>query len=723
MPHNPQPPTQDITADPTEEAVSATTDSILAVNPKLDREAISKTLLFVWTAHKGQIRKSGEPYIIHPIAVAKMLAELQMDSSVVLAGLLHDVVEDTKHSKQEIAELFGNDVAEMVDAVTKIENIQKGSDRTAKTFQKFLTSISKHPQVIVIKLSDRLHNMRTIKYMKPDRREAIAKETLDFYAPLAHRLGLYSFKFELEDLAFKELHPQEYSEVENHLKQTIAEREEYINSIIFPLQIKMNLEQLECDIRGRSKHIYSIWEKMKNRNCKIDELYDIFAIRIIVEQIPDCYTVLGNVHNLYPPLSSRFKDYIATPKQNLYQSLHTVVVGPRGTLVEVQIRTRDMDEIAEHGLAAHWAYKFNSRKEDYENNLDWIDKITKMQNEIPESVEFLEFLYKNMTPDDCYAFTPNGRKITLQFGATILDFAFAVHTELGLRCAGARASDKILAIDSPVPIGETIQILKSDTQEPQENWLAMVKTPKAQLEIRRWLKKSVEDQAILLGKKIYLQELQKFKIPLENAPQDVFVCRNFSTMNVERFYRNLGKGEISLTDIADFLKPYSGDNTVWHRGLFNVFRSGDASSTDTPITIGYNERFLLDFANCCNPVPGDNIKGIFIAGKGIQIHKADCSELAKYPREQRLTIQWESNDIKSSIKFVLKINSVDRIGIAGEIFNCISEHNASIKKSVLESKGSELNCRIEIIAFRSAQIKNIIQSLNSLAGVRKVIRA
>jgi len=690
--------------------------SLIDINPGLDRELLIKVISFVLDAHKGQMRKSGDPYIVHPIAVAKILASLKMNSAIIATGLLHDVVEDTKYSIKEIQEKFGLEIAEMVDSVTKISNIQKGIDRTAQTFRKFLVYISKHPQVIAVKLADRLNNMYTLEYLRPEQQKSISQETLDFYAPLAHRLGLYTFKFELEDLAFKYLHPEEYDAIEKHLQLTQKEREEYIQSIIFPISIKMNLEQLNCDIKGRSKHIYSIYEKMKVRNCKIDELYDIFAIRITVKQISDCYTALGYVHNLWMPLYSRFKDYIAVPKPNLYQSLHTMIIGPHGKLVEVQIRTEDMDEIAERGMAAHWAYKFNLKKKDIEKNMDWVSKITKMQDDIPNSIEFLSFLHESFLPEDSYAWTPQGMKIALPMGATILDFAFAVHTDLGLHCVGARALDKVFGIDAVIPIGETIQVLQSDSQEPQETWLSIVKTQKAQTAIRSWLKKTIATQAELLGQKIWQRELLNLKIQKENIPPDSDICLAFKTQSIDSFYENLGKGDIPLKKILDFLHQYS-DYSSWAK-LKLLF----ASSEDTSISIGYDERFMLHYAPCCNPLPGNAVEGILKSGKGIEIHKVNCKVLNKIPQEQRLTLQWEQqNSSTRKFKCVLQIEATDRVAIEEDIFHIISKNNLLVKKTIFKSKEGRVEGRVDLLAFNPVQIKNVEQSLQTVAGVRKVV--
>jgi GTP pyrophosphokinase len=691
--------------------------SITDINPNLDRELLVKTVAFVVDAHEGQIRKSGEPYVIHPIEIAKILASLKLDTKVITAGLLHDVVEDTSHSMHEIKDVFGAEIAEMVDSVTKISDIQKG-ESTAKTFRKFLDFISKKPQVIVIKLADRLHNMRTLQFLKPEKQKSISKETLDFYAPLAHRLGLYEFKFELEDLAFKYLHPDEYAAIESHLKLTGKEREDYIQSIIFPLSIKLNLEQLDCDIKGRSKHIYSIWEKMKNRKCKIDDLYDIFAIRIIVKQIPDCYVVLYHVHNLWMPLYSRFKDYIAVPRPNLYQSLHTTVIGPDGKIVEVQIRTKDMNETAEYGMAAHWAYKFNTKKEELEKNMDWLKTINKMQKDIPNSAEFLEFLHKSLLPDEYYALTPDGKRINLPLGATVLDFAFAVHSNLGLHCLGARVANEVLGIESAIPMGETVKILQSESQEPQESWITIAKTPRAQTAIKQWLRKSMSNSFEILGQKIWQRELRVLKIPKEKTPTEADVCKFFSIPSMNNFYENLGKGDISLQKVISFLKRNASSDRIFS-GILSIF----SQTNNAPIILDQNERLLLNYAKCCNPLPGDKVKGLIKLGKGFEIHKIDCKILDKYPEEQCLELQWSSqNSDEHKFKCIFRVEAVDRVSIEEDILTVISKNNVRIKKTIFENKDERIKGRIDVLALNPYQVNKIEQSLKAVVGIRKVTR-
>ncbi|MBR2074039.1 MAG: bifunctional (p)ppGpp synthetase/guanosine-3',5'-bis(diphosphate) 3'-pyrophosphohydrolase, partial [Fibrobacter sp.] len=462
-------------------------DVLIKKNPALNREILENAIVFIAEAHSGQYRKSGMPYTEHPYEVAKILADLKQDQATVLAGLLHDVVEDTPHTLSEISEKFGDDTAFMVDAVTKITAAQQESKtaRKAETYRKLITAMAKDPRVIMIKIADRIHNMRTMQYMKPEKRKIIAQETLDIYVPLTHRFGLYKLKTELEDLSFKYVNPVEYQKLVDALIENKEAREKYIQSVIGPLQIKLALEDFDCTIQGRTKNIYSIYNKMIARGCEFEDIFDIFAIRIIVDTIPECYLALGYVHNLWPPLQSRFKDYIATPKPNLYQSIHTTVIGPENKMVEVQIRTKDMDLTAEKGFAAHWAYKLETQHEGEE--LAWLDHMVKLQSEISDSREYLDFLKVDLKPEGIVVFTPKGNSIELPDGAIVLDFAFAVHTELGLHCIGARINDEVVSLDKPVPHGATIQVLKSPTQEPSPEWLEMVTTTKAKQELRKWM--------------------------------------------------------------------------------------------------------------------------------------------------------------------------------------------------------------------------------------------
>ena len=692
-------------------------------NPDLDESQLRAAVRFIADAHKYQFRKSGMPYSEHPFEVAKILAELHMDTQTVLAGLLHDVVEDTEHSLEQIRNLFGAEVAFMVDAVTKISEAQEKSDKFEQkvaTYRKFLVSMAKDPRVIMIKIADRLHNMRTLHYMVPEKRKLIATETLELYAPLTHRFGLYRFKFELEDLSFKYLNPDKYKYIVDRLQQTRDQREAYIRSIIQPLNMKLALENLDCTIQGRPKHLYSIWTKMKSRNCDMDELFDLFAIRIIVESIPECYLALGYIHNLWTPMQSRFKDYIATPKPNLYQSLHTTVIGPEGKLVEVQIRTRDMDETAEKGFAAHWAYKLETQRNGKE--LAWLEQLAKAQGEISDSTEFLEFLRVDLKPQETVAFTPQGDAIELPHGATVLDFAFTVHTDLGYHCVGARIDDQILTIDKIVPPGTTVHVLRSGSQEPSPDWLQFVKTNRAKHALRRWLRSSMQSQALLLGKEIWERELRLFKIKTEQAPKEPEICTHFKVTHLDAFYETIGRGDLSLQALHDFLQPFAGNEFHRHsdKKLLSFLLPKNNKEL-MPVPIGHEESLLIHFATCCTPLPGDPVMGALVPGKGIEVHQAECATLRASPQDRLIAVQWQDVESKQfSVR--LDVHASYRPGLHEEVLQTIASHRVLIEKASLINLKSNVRDRFTIKVYNLGQLDSLIRSLKLLTGVVKVTR-
>ena len=697
-------------------------DVLIKKNPELNREILEDAIAFIAEAHSGQYRKSGMPYTEHPYEVAKILSDLKQDQATVLAGLLHDVVEDTPHTLAEISERFGDDTAFMVDAVTKITAAQQESKtaRKAETYKKLISAMAKDPRVIMIKIADRIHNMRTMQYMKPEKRKAIAQETLDIYVPLTHRFGLYKLKTELEDLSFKYVNPVEYQKLVDALIENKEVREKYIQDVIGPLQIKMALEDFDCTIQGRTKNIYSIYNKMLSRGCDFQDIFDIFAIRIIVDTIPECYLALGYVHNLWPPLQSRFKDYIATPKPNLYQSIHTTVIGPENKMVEVQIRTKDMDLTAEKGFAAHWAYKLETQHEGEE--LAWLDHMVKLQSEISDSKEYLDFLKVDLKPEGMTVFTPKGTSIELPDGAIVLDFAFAVHTELGLHCIGARINDEVVSLDKPVPHGATIQVLKSPTQEPSPEWLEMVKTAKAKQELRKWMKTSMLQQARDLGREIWTRELRVSKMEKEKFPSDEKISRHFGAPNIETFYERLGQGELPLQDIHRFLN--GGENIPKETSalrFFPTFNKDKKSPVqdDMPLEIGQETNLVVHFASCCGPVPGDKIVGVMRPQVGIEVHRAQCSNLKKAPAEQLIPVQW-SPDVSEPFSTHLIIETENRKDITFDILKELKDADLFLDQMNVVSKQSSGRIRMKFKAFRKSQVEAVIQKIQKIEGVREV---
>ena len=696
-------------------------DMLIRKNPKLDRGILETAVAFIADAHEGQYRKSGMPYTEHPYEVAKILADLKQDQPTVLAGLLHDVVEDTPHTLKEIAEKFGEETAFMVDAVTKITEAQQASKtaQKAETYRKLITAMAKDPRVIMIKIADRIHNMRTMRYMKPEKRKSIAQETLDIYVPLTHRFGLYNLKNELEDLSFKYVNPDEYQKIVEALIENKESREKYIQSVIGPLQIKMALEDFDCTIQGRTKNIYSIHNKMVNRDCQFEDIFDIFAIRIIVDTIPECYLALGYVHNLWTPLQSRFKDYIATPKPNLYQSIHTTVIGPENKMVEVQIRTKDMDLTAEKGFAAHWAYKLETQHEGEE--LAWLDHMVKLQSEISDSKEYLDFLKVDLKPEGITVFTPKGNSIELPNGACVLDFAFAIHSELGLHCIGARINDEVVSLDKVIPNGATIQVLKSQNQEPSPEWLDLVKTVKAKQELRRWMKTSIVQQARSLGKEIWTRELRLKKISKDHIPQEEEIKRYFGVQSKDDLFERIGQGELPLADIQRFLSH--GDIAPKEVSALRFFPTFTRDrGDDMPLQIGQETSLLIHFADCCAPVPGDDIVGVLRPQIGIEVHKIHCQTLKELPAGQQIAVKW-SEDTTKPFTAHLTIETDNRKNITLDILQELKNANVFLDRMTVVSAKYSGRIRLVFKAFRKEQVDTIISKIHLISGVREVENA
>jgi GTP diphosphokinase / guanosine-3',5'-bis(diphosphate) 3'-diphosphatase len=695
---------------------------LMKKNPALDEIKLRAAVSFIADAHKGQYRKSGMPYTEHPYEVAKILADLKLDTSSVLAGLLHDVVEDTPHTLDEIRAKFGEDTAFMVDAVTKISAAQSEGKRNvqkAETYRKFIAAMAKDPRVIMIKIADRLHNMRTLHYMKPEKRKVIAQETLDIYTPLTHRFGLYRFKSELEDLAFKYINPDEYQKIVNHLLKSKEDRERYVKSVVGPLQIKMALEDFDCSIQGRTKNIYSIYCKMQNRSCGLDDIFDIFAIRIIVETIPECYLALGYVHNLWTPLQGLFKDYIATPKPNLYQSIHTTVIGPDNKMVEVQIRTKDMDLTAEKGFAAHWAYKLETQRNGEE--LAWLDRMAKLQSEIPDSVEFLEFLRVDLKQDGLTVFTPKGTSIELPVGSTVLDFAFAVHTELGLHCVGARINDNVVSINKVVPNGATIQVLKSHHQLPKPEWLEIVKTIKAKQELRRWMRTSISEEARVLGKEIWERELRVFKIQKIQQPSDEAVCKYFGAASIDDFYERVGQGEMPLSDLVRFIQPLAAPELQDAKDDAPIRLLVQNQGERLPVEVDNEASLLIHFSPCCSPIPGEPIVGVLVPKRGIEVHKKTCAKLAKIPVTSLLAMEWKADSAKE-FNCHLRIETDNRKGITSDILEKLNKANGFLERMSVTSNETAGRIHAVFRIFRRSQLDVLVRNIENIEGVREVKR-
>ncbi|MDR1759154.1 MAG: RelA/SpoT family protein [Fibrobacter sp.] len=705
-----------------------TIDVLIHKNPALDRPLLESAVAFIAKAHKGQLRKSGMPYMEHPFEVAKILADFKLDTPAVLAGLLHDVVEDTEYSLEELETLFGKETAFMVDAVTKISAAQARSNKTyqkAETYRKLIAAMAENPQVIMIKIADRLHNMRTLNYMKPEKRKLIAQETLDIYVPLTHRFGLYRIKSELEDLSFKYTNPDEYQKIVSYLIESKEERESFINSkVIEPIRIKMFLEDFDCTIQGRTKNIYSIYNKTQRRKCDVSDIFDIFAVRIIVETVSECYLALGYIHNLWAPLQSRFKDYIATPKPNLYQSIHTTVIGNENRVVEVQIRTKDMDLTAEKGFAAHWAYKLETQRSGEE--LEWLNQMAKLQSEISDSAEFLEFLNTDLKHESITVFTPKGDSIELPLGATVLDFAFAIHTNLGFHCIGAKINNEAFGIDKELANGVTVQILKSPDQIPSPDWLEIVKSEKAKQELRRWMRSSMLRQAQILGKEIWERDLRLLRIPENRYPEAKAIIEHFKVPNLHMFYERLGQGEMPISALHEFLQPFASKENFERVMTDSPFRfltqNPSDGKTDLPVEVGNDQNFLIHYATCCSPIPGDPIVGILVPKRGIEVHHVKCEHIKDYPKERLIAVEWNKNS-SQSFALHLKIDTDNRNGITLDILSALNSTNMTLDRMSVTSGKYSGRIRLVLKAFRKEQVLQLMEKIQNISGVRRVVKS
>ncbi|MGG7184824.1 RelA/SpoT family protein, partial [Clostridium butyricum] len=621
----------------------------------VDIELVKKAYNFAKEAHKDQKRESGEPYIIHPIAVAEILAELGMDTNTIVAGLLHDVIEDTDCSFEDASRMFNPEVANLVDGVTKLTKLGEMEYKTkeeqqADNVRKMLLAMAKDIRVIIIKLADRLHNMRTLKFMPANKQKNKAKETLDIYAPLAHRLGMSKIKWELEDLCFRYLHEKEYYELVKDIAEKRVERESYIQDIVNDLYKKLEGAGIDSDIDGRPKHFYSIYKKMVNKNKSIEEIFDLTAIRVLVNSVKDCYGVLGIVHTIYRPIPGRFKDYIAMPKPNMYQSLHTTVIGPQGKTFEIQIRTFEMHKTAEYGIAAHWKYKEGDtaggtevdKQKEFEKKLAWLRDMLEWQKETSDAEEFMEGFKIDLFSDEVFVFTPKGVVINLCSKATPIDFAYRIHTDVGNKCVGAKVNGKIVPLDYTLKTGEIVEILTSpNAKGPNMDWLNIAKSNQSKSKIKLWFKKAKKEENIVKGKELFEKELKKQGVNYADiAKGDAYekFAKRYNIHSIDDLYALIGIGSLGASSYIVRLKEDNGlDKYAKEREnkeiLSKVIEEHIAKTAKQPepnsygITVKGESNLMVRFAKCCSPVPGDDILGYITKGRGVSVHRRDCSNL------------------------------------------------------------------------------------------------
>ena len=706
-------------------------EEIPKYQPGADLAVLERAYRFSERSHRGQQRASGEPYLSHPLEVASLLVAFKMDVTTVTAGLLHDVLEDTGATKTELEREFGKEIAELVDGVTKLGKLAFSSreERQAENFRKMLVAMARDLRVLMIKLADRLHNMRTLDYLAQDRGRKIAQETLDIYAPLAHRLGMAKVKAELEDLALRTLSPDAYVDLQKRVAKRRLEREADINYVITILEKKLQEVGIESQIRGRPKHFYSIFKKMHDQGREFDEIYDLTAVRVITNSVRDCYGALGVIHSLWKPVPGRFKDFIAMPKVNMYQSLHTTVIGPKGDPVEIQIRTWEMHRIAEEGIAAHWLYKEKKTgKDKLDESLLWLRQLIETQQDTKDPREFLDSVRVDLFPDEVYVFTPKGDVKALPDGATPIDFAFAVHTKVGEHCVGAKVNGKLVPLRTTLRQGDIVEIVTSPNQHPSRDWLKFVKSTRARTKINQWLKIEERTRSIELGRELFEREAKKYRLnptALLTGDEMQRAAADLGYPTPDDVLAAVGYGKASVHQLLNKLAPGATLDTV-ERPRAAV---GTRPKTDQGVRIRGVDDLLVRFAKCCNPLPGDQIVGFITRGRGLTVHARDCLTVAKsvLDRERLINVEWDveapaQEPAKRPVRIAVYIGN-DRPGLLSEITGAIGSKNGNIVKAevtVTDDRHGINNFVVEVADL--SQLQDIMTAIREVPDVINVER-
>ncbi|NCX16629.1 MAG: bifunctional (p)ppGpp synthetase/guanosine-3',5'-bis(diphosphate) 3'-pyrophosphohydrolase [Actinobacteria bacterium] len=712
--------------------LSPLADRLREQNPKSDLLVLERAFEKASAAHDGQLRKSGDPYITHPVAVAEILADLGLDANTLAAALLHDTVEDTNYSNQELRKDFGEEIANLVDGVTKLDRLTYGPTAEAETVRKMVVAMAKDIRVLVIKLADRLHNARTWQYVSPDTAARKARETLDIYAPLAHRLGMNAVKWELEDLSFKFLEPKKFEEIERLVAERNPSREKLTNEVIEIVQNDLGAEGISAIVTGRQKHLYSVYQKMVIRGREFNDIYDLVGIRVLVTDVRDCYAVLGSIHARWSPVPGRFKDYIAMPKFNLYQSLHTTVIGPTGKAIEIQIRTFDMHSRAEFGIAAHWKYKQGHENNESSPEMLWLRQLHEWQKETEDPSEFLEALRFDLGTPEVFVFTPKGSVVALPGGSTPVDFAFSVHTDVGFRCAGAKVNGRLVPLESRLNNGDVVEIVtnKGEHAGPSRDWLNFVKSPRARSKIKGWFSKERREEAIDAGRESIARQMRKAGLPL----QKIFAGHSLLELahelrypDIDALYSAVGDGHISAASVIDKLVISMGAEDSHPEPTMDTFtpRVPTARRSSNAIEVEGAEDVLVKLARCCTPVPGDLIIGFITKGSGVSIHRNDCvnaRDLVLNQNDRIVKVSWRSG--AASIFLVnIQVEALDRESLLADVTRTLSDQHVNIlSAAVSTSKDRTAISRFTFEMADATHLDAVIAAVRHIEGVYDVYR-
>ena len=703
-------------------------------NPEADIAVIERAFLRAEEAHTGQLRKSGAPYITHPVAVAEILADLGLDPNTIAAALLHDTVEDTSYSAELLRKEFGDEIGNLVDGVTKLDRLTYGPTAEAETVRKMVVAMAKDIRVLVIKLADRLHNARTWQYVSAESSARKARETLDIYAPLAHRLGMNAVKWELEDLSFKFLEPKKFEEIERLVAERSPSREKLTNEVIKAVESDLLAEGISAKVTGRQKHLYSVYQKMVVRGREFNDIYDLVGIRVLVNDVRDCYAVLGAIHARWSPVPGRFKDYIAMPKFNLYQSLHTTVIGPTGKAVEIQIRTHEMHRRAEYGIAAHWKYKQGKTNGGDSPDVLWLKQLHEWQQETADVTEFLDALRFDLRTPEVFVFTPKGSVIALPQGSTPVDFAYAVHTEVGNKCVGAKVNGKLVSLEAPLANGDVIEVVtnKGDNAAPSRDWLNFVKSQRARSKIKAWFTRERREEAIDAGKESIARQMRKAGLPIQKilAGQTLLqLAHDLNYPDIESLYAAVGDGHISSSSVVEKLIAAIGTEETHETPLSEVLSSGTSPRIARRSASGVNvegiEDVLIKLARCCTPVPGDPITGFITRGSGVSIHRSDCVNVAdlKFHQGDRIVkVSWDPG-AKTIFLVNIQIEALDRARLLSDITRALSDQEVNILHAAVNTtKDQTAISRFTFEMADASHLDVVLASIRKIDGVYDVYR-